>query len=135
MGLMRKRLRPWLEKTKLIFWSNLLVTQPTISWEQWHAVLHHFRYGWLDGIDFFVISLSLSRSRSHSMMFVFKTVFPLLLLDLQVTWIGYPNTTGLPTIDYRITDSLADPPDSKQKYVLFSSFSLVNTLFLFIFII
>lgn len=36
---------------------------------------------------------------------------------IQATWIGYPNTTGLPTIDYRITDALADPLNTKQKHV------------------
>lgn len=29
---------------------------------------------------------------------------------VQVTWNGYANTTGMSSIDYRITDALADPP-------------------------
>ncbi|HYD66563.1 tetratricopeptide repeat protein [Azospirillum sp.] len=28
---------------------------------------------------------------------------------VQVTWLGYPNTTGMTTIGYRITDAIADP--------------------------
>ncbi len=42
---------------------------------------------------------------------------------MQVTWIGYPNTTGLPTIDYRFTDALADPPTTKQKWGIFHHLS------------
>ncbi|MBV8780087.1 MAG: tetratricopeptide repeat protein [Phycisphaerae bacterium] len=29
---------------------------------------------------------------------------------IQMTYLGYPNTTGMPAIDYRITDAFADPP-------------------------
>jgi len=36
---------------------------------------------------------------------------------VQVTYIGYPNTTGLKTIDYRLTDQIVDPPTSTQKFV------------------
>lgn len=29
---------------------------------------------------------------------------------MQVTWLGYPDTTGMPTVDCRLTDAIADPP-------------------------
>jgi predicted O-linked N-acetylglucosamine transferase (SPINDLY family) len=33
---------------------------------------------------------------------------------VQMTWLGYPDTTGLSSIGYRITDGLADPPGASD---------------------
>lgn len=37
-------------------------------------------------------------------------------MPCKVTWIGYPNSTGLASVDYRFTDSVADPIDTEQTY-------------------
>ena len=35
---------------------------------------------------------------------------------IQIAYMGFPNTTGLKSIQYRITDAIVDPPTSKQRY-------------------
>jgi len=35
---------------------------------------------------------------------------------IQITYLGYPNSTGLTNVDFRITDRLSDPPTTKQLF-------------------
>jgi protein O-GlcNAc transferase len=35
---------------------------------------------------------------------------------VQMTYLGYPNTTGLAEMDYRVTDAIADPPGQSEQW-------------------
>ena len=35
---------------------------------------------------------------------------------VQATWLGYPGTTGLKSIDYRLTDRYIDPPGEGDEF-------------------
>lgn len=43
-------------------------------------------------------------------------IFALHPAPIQITYLGYPNTTGMKSIHYRITDSIADHPETTQQY-------------------
>ena len=55
---------------------------------------------------------------------------------LQITYLGYPNTTGLKSFDYRISDNISEPEDaqdfhSEKLYKIDGCFCVIRLMLLF----
>jgi protein O-GlcNAc transferase len=76
------------------------VWRPTNGWSDEKIARQIFD----DRIDL-LIDLTMHIGENNLLAFARKPA------PIQICWLAYPGTTGLPTMDYRLTDSLIDPPE------------------------
>ncbi|MEJ1337791.1 MAG: tetratricopeptide repeat protein [Candidatus Sedimenticola sp. (ex Thyasira tokunagai)] len=62
-----------------------------------------------DRIDI-LVDLAGHTANTKLLVFMYKPA------PIQITWLGYPNTTGLSSIDYRFTDEISDPTGDSDDF-------------------
>jgi protein O-GlcNAc transferase len=73
-----------------------------------------------DRIDI-LVDLTMHMSNSRPMLFARKPA------PVQAAWLAYPGTTGLPEIEYRLTDPYLDPPGQRDAWYCEKSIRLPET--------
>jgi protein O-GlcNAc transferase len=73
-----------------------------------------------DGIDI-LVDLTMHMSLGRPLVFARKPA------PVQIAWLAYPGTTGLSTMDYRLTDPQLDPPEQGDEFYREKSIRLPNT--------
>ncbi len=77
-----------------------------------------------DGIDI-LVDLAVHSPNNRLMLFARKPA------PVQVSYLGYAGTTGLPTMDYRLTDAVVDPPGQIEAHHREQLLRLPRTLWCF----
>ena len=110
------------------------VENPDNTTERLKKLSHHWRhcYGLLDETvakliqeDEIDILIDLSGHTEGNRL----TLFSKRLAPVQISYLGYPNTTGLSTMDYLITDHFLDPDEESEKYYVEKLLYLPNSFF------
>ena len=77
-----------------------------------------------DRIDI-LVDLTMHMGNGRLPVFAFKPA------PVQVCWLGYPGTTGLAAMDYRLTDPYLDPPGQHDEFYSEKSIRLPETFWCF----